>query len=71
MSRSSSKSETSTITGYARPVDSVKKIGLERFLQLHPQKYIVAVMMRTLFKNRVMTEAEWLELLDRTLNTIV
>ena len=48
---------------------AAKRMGVEKFLQLHPQSYIVASMLRTLYKKSVMTEEEWLKTLDDLLNS--
>lgn len=48
-----------------------KKINVEKFLQLHPQSYTIATLLRTKYKSKVMTESEWLELVSSLLGTQV
>lgn len=43
------------------------KMGLTRFLQLHPQNvYVVALLQK--YKNKAYTEDEWFALIDQLLN---
>lgn len=43
------------------------KMGLTRFLQMHPQNvYVVALLQK--YKNKAYTEAEWFALIDQLLN---
>lgn len=48
-----------------------KKIGVEKFLQLHPQSYTIATLLRTKYRTKVMTESEWLELVSSLLGSQV
>lgn len=52
-----------------KPVEKTdtKKMGLEFYLQKNPQKYTIAQLMRTKYKNCVKTEKEWNETLAKLL----
>lgn len=43
------------------------KMGLTRFLQLHPQNIYITALLQN-YKNKAYTEEEWFELIDRLLN---
>lgn len=42
-----------------------KKMGVVRFLQLNPQSFIVASLLKSEFGQKVMLESEWKETLDK------
>lgn len=47
------------------------KIGVVRFLQLHPQNKMVEDLMKSLYRTEVHTESEWLEIKDTLLGKTV
>lgn len=42
----------------------VRKMGVEYFLQKHPQPQAIAIILRSKYKKATMTEAEWLKVVD-------
>ena len=48
-------------------VSPTAKIGVARFLQIHPQPSGVARILKTTYKSQTKTEAEWLEIIDNML----
>lgn len=46
----------------------VKKMGVDYFLQKHPQPVAIAVILKSRYKTTTMTEEEWLKTVDAILN---
>ncbi len=47
---------------------STQKIGLERFMQLEPQKRGIAAILRRKYAMEVHTQAEWESIVENVLN---
>ncbi len=45
-----------------------KKIGLERFLQLEPQKSGISAILRRRYASQVMTQTDWEQTVENILN---